>query len=266
MSDRSRFKLPECIAANKELSSSAEQVAFALYGHVKIKGNMGICCKSYRELAGLSNLCPRTVFTVVDELVESSGIRVDKTTYYNDKAKCNFNGKLVYFCPIPEKGFLMIQRRLLKLLRNKRIKGAAFSLLLHICYRRNRGKAYPSLRKMERETGISKKTLCEAKKLLIASSLIYIQFCIKKNGAYSCNSYFLLQEADDAPVQPELTVVCLVCVVVPGRSRTASSTSILHHGHSVSPLLFLCLSISQIAGQYAMRTRHGCGVIFAMRC
>lgn len=262
MSDRSKFKLPECIPANRDLSSSAEQVAFALYGHVKVVGNMGICCKSYRELADLANVCPRTVFTVVDELIESSGIKVETTTYYNDKAKRNYNGKLVYFCPIPEKGFLMVQRRLLKLLRNKRIKGATFSLLLHICYRRNRGRAYPSLRKMERETGISKKTLCEAKKLLIASGLIYLQFCIKKNGAYSCSSYFLLQEADDSPVQAEIIAVCLDMV----KWIESADRPKIRHGDFVFSLLWPCLSISQIAGQHAKRTRHGCGVIFAMRC
>jgi len=59
---------------------------------------------------------------------------------------------------------------------------------------------------------ISKKTLCEAKKLLIASGLIYMQFCIKKNGAFSCNSYFLIQNPEFAPENTEITVACLFMV------------------------------------------------------
>jgi DNA-binding transcriptional MocR family regulator len=136
------------------------------------------------------------------------------------------------------------------------------------------------LSKIEKDTGVSVKTICEAKKLMEEEGLIYAQHCIKVNGSYSHNSYFPLQEVEYDAVQAEMPVPCVdihpvgksfggapSCVAVPHRSIHVVRNDICprEHPHNLAYVFSLpvyLLTISKLAGQHAIRTRRGGTVIF----
>ena len=259
MSKQGSIKLSEKIATDKSLSKKTPQVALVLFNHLDKSGQ---CHMTQVVLAENAGVCVNTVRKAVRELEKAGYISIDKTTRYSEKHNRVVRGPNVYHCYIPAFGFMFIPRRVLEHIQKGKVQGASVKVYLYICYRQNNGRAWPSLSKIAKETGLCRKTVCEAKKVLTESGLIHFLYCIKKNKAYSCNSYFLLQETEVNTALPERGL--------PGMD--ASSTDNGFRGpytpqyEHVFVLFLLYLSISKRAGQHAHRTRQGGGVIYAQLC
>lgn len=86
------------------------------------------------------------------------------------------------------------------------LKSCAFVLCLYLYQQAgNTTRAFPSLKRMCREIGMSIATVCRALDMLESIGRIYAQFCIKTNKAFSNNSYFFLITCSDAP-EPANTI------------------------------------------------------------
>jgi len=87
---------------------------------------------------------------------------------------------------------VLIPYSFLDKLRRRVIRCTDIPVFLYVRSQVNKDHAYPSLKKIARETGLAIRSVCRALKALTAAGLLYIEKCLKINGAFSCNSYFLL--------------------------------------------------------------------------
>lgn len=193
------FRLPEKLVRDITLSSSAKQLALVLFC---LMAWTGTATASQRRLAALSGLSLSTVNTALPELKRSGYLSVTKRRARYSREKGRYEGQAsVYHCCIPEKGYVLVPYRILRKMRTREIRCADIPVLLYLLLRMNKGRAYPSLSKIARETGVAVSSICGALKALYAAGLLYIQQCIKRAGSFACNSYFLLHRTR----QPEET-------------------------------------------------------------
>lgn len=254
------FKLPEQISTDKSLSPKTPQVAMTLFGHLN---KSGYCCLSQDELARLSVVCVTTVRKALRQLEKAGYISAEETSPYFNKTLGRYvRGGHIYRCYIPTTGFIFVPRRILGHVQFGKVQGASVKVYLYIIYRQNGGRAWPSLSMIARDTGLSRKSVCESKKVLSESGLIHFQHCMKKNKAYSCNSYFKLQEAEINAIIPAeklpSTAVSLLKTFSETRWRAFHSTFFV--------IYLFFLSSAQYFRQHARSARQGGGVIFALLC
>jgi DNA-binding transcriptional regulator YhcF (GntR family) len=271
------IKLSEKIATDKSLSPKTPQVAIALFSHLN---QLKVCCKTQAQLAHIAKVSIKTVGNALKELELAGYITSEKTSFFHKKRNQWLNGIKVYHCHVPVVGFIFVPRRILGKIQRGKFEGTKVMVYLYLCYRMNNGRAYPSLSMIEKDTGVSVKTICEAKKLMEEEGLIYVQHCIKENNSYSHNSYFPLQEVKLDVAQGKIPVSCVdisptgnsfhgapSCVSVPCRSIQVVQIDICRREQTQCLVLAFSLpvyflSISKLEGQHSMRTRHGGTVIF----
>lgn len=184
---KSYFKLPNSVVTDKTLSYSARHIAAVLYSRQNAKGE---CCKSLEQLCRISSYSLATVVKAIRELVDQGYLTVRKSYRYKEtlgRVGCDRNT----YCMNPEKmkgSYTLVTRQSL---RNglKESAMAVYLYLLTVAGKRNR--AWPSIRMMADAIGAAQSTICEALKRFKAMSGIIVENCIKHNGVFASNSYFL---------------------------------------------------------------------------
>ncbi len=188
------FRLPQLLADDTTLDTYAKQLALTMFSLADQQ--TGILCKSQRYLAKASGMSTDTVNKHLKNLERAGYIEIKKQKSRFNKEKGHPTGRAsVYVCIIPKTGYLLIPYCLLHRMRSKGIKGARLAVFLCIYRYIRNGRAYPSRTMIARKTGLSDSTVDEALEELDSVNLLYRQQCKKQNGAFSCNSYFLLQPA-----------------------------------------------------------------------
>lgn len=194
------FRFPAQLIRDKNLTPSAKQLALAVFS---LLGRDGLVCASQRRLAALSGLAVSTVNEHLPTL-QGKYLNVTKRRARFDRSAGRPRGTAsVITCAFPERDYVLIPYSFLDKLRRRLIRCSDIPVFLYVRYRMNKGKAYPSLKKIARETGLALRSVCHALKALTAAGLLYIEKCRKINGAFSCNSYFLLHGHAAASVRSD---------------------------------------------------------------
>ncbi len=186
------FRFPQLLADDTELDTCAKQLALTMFSLAD--SQTGILCKSQRYLAKVSCMSPATVNKHLKSLERAGYIEIKKQKARYNREKGHPTGRAsVYVCIVPKTGYLLIPYRLLHRIRALKIHGAQIVVFLCVYRQMRNGRAYPSRTLVMRKTGLSESCVNEALKELVKANLLYKQHCKKQNGAFSCNSYFLLQ-------------------------------------------------------------------------
>ena len=165
------YRLPEQLVEDTKLTPYAKQLALILFSLAD--QSTGEVCNNQRRLAVLSGMSLSTVSRRLRELEEAGYITAKKERAHF-VCSLGIHGALVSV-------FLYVYRmmRLEELRRQSRKKEP---------------RAYPSFSMIAEKTGHRDSTVRAALKVLEAVGLLYIERCLKRNGAYSCNSYRLLHD------------------------------------------------------------------------
>ena len=189
------FRLPEKLVRD----TSAKQLALVLFCLMAWTDTV---TAAQRRFPGY----PRHSATL-PELKKGDYLSVTKRRARYSRERGRYEGQAsVYYCCIPEKGYVLIPYRILRKMRTREIRCSDIPVFLYLLLRMKKGRAYPSLSKITRETGIAVSSVCGALKAFSTAGLLYIQSYIKRAGSFACNSYFLLhstrqvaQPAGDPP-------------------------------------------------------------------
>ncbi|MDN0033176.1 helix-turn-helix domain-containing protein [Oscillibacter valericigenes] len=198
------YRLPEQLVEDTKLTPYAKQLALILFSLAD--QSTGEVRNDQRRLAALSGMSLSTVSRRLRELEKAGYITTKKERAHFDWDKGRLTRKAdTYICHIPETGYLLIPYRLLRRLCSLGIHGAPVAVFIYV-YRMMRleelrrqshkkePRAYPSFSMIAEKTGRADSTVRAALKVLEAVGLLYIERCLKRNGAYSCNSYRLLHD------------------------------------------------------------------------
>lgn len=184
---KSYFKLPNCVVTDKTLSYSARHIAAVLYSRRNTKGE---CSKSLEQLCKISSYSLTTVVKAIRELVDRGYLTVQKSYRYRETLGRVGCGRNTY-CMNPEKlkgNYTLVDRQSLQ----NGLKESAMTVYLYLLTTAGkRNRAWPSIRMMADAVGMAQSTICEALKRFKAMSGIIVENCIKRNGVFASNSYFL---------------------------------------------------------------------------
>ena len=194
------FRFPAQLIRDTNLSPSAKQLALGIFS---LLGPDGVVCATQRRLAALSGLAVSTVNNHLPKL-QGKYLNVTKQKARFDRSEGRPRAfASVITCAFPERDYVLIPYSILDKLRRRVIRCTDIPVLLYVRSQVNvnKGYAYPSLKKIVKETGLAMRCVCGALKALAAAGLLYIEKCLKVNGAFSCNSYFFLRGRAAAPAE-----------------------------------------------------------------
>ena len=154
--------------------------------------------KTYEEiavLAGVANV--KTVASCVQELSAAGYIEVKPQLYWSEDRKKLYRGTNEYIIlPLPtlDSGYFWLPVKLLA----ARISPAAFSVLLFLLQKQSRNtRSWPSLRRgfqticQKNGQSMPRKTICDALSQLRRCLMLIVLRCLKRNHAFSMNTYML---------------------------------------------------------------------------
>lgn len=179
------------LVKDDRLSFAFRKVGLVLFS---FSSALGVCCKSYEEIARLAHCSTRTAQEAVLRLAELGYI-----SYTTQKRFCNAihavaYGKNVYSVNLNvlKGGYTLVSREVFKY----DLTASAFILYIAVLTAAgNRKRAFPSITKLQKMTGAARSTVCAGLRLLKRLPLLFVQLCVKKNGAYAANSYHLVNES-----------------------------------------------------------------------
>lgn len=183
-----KFKIPNALLSNTELSYTDRVVGATLYAH---RNALGWCRRSAEELAVLSGCGEKSVRNAIPKLIKAGYIQKGRSYRYLKRKKQLVYGKNVYICNLKfEGGFTLIPRHVLT---NTDLTPAAMCVYLYL-YRAagNERRAYPCLTEIETGIGAAHSTVCRVLKELKKLPGLLVQHCIKACHKFSRNSYYLL--------------------------------------------------------------------------
>ncbi len=200
------FKVPNRLIRDGALSFSARRVGAVLYSR---RNRLGACKRSLAYLARQARCSVTTVRKALEELEDATYItRTKNRRFIHSKGLIGYD-QYTYHCVLGvQKDFTFIPWDLF----GPCLESCAFVLCLYLYQQAgNTARAFPSLKRMCREIGISIATVCRALDLLEGVGRIYAQFCIKTNKVFSNNAYFFLITCSVAPE----TSVLRLCLFLP---------------------------------------------------
>lgn len=184
----SRFKFPNAIILDQRLPYTAKKVCAAIYASRMFTHSLSVkmLCKRVR-------LSVDTVYAALNLLEQMGYIVCIKNYEYNRKLQRLVWGRNSYHCTLDvKKGFTFVNYRYFKL----PISAGMFVLLMLIRHTAgNTSRAFPSYSTIHKLLGMSKSWIQECLKALDALSVLHIEQCVKENGSFACNSYFLIKVA-----------------------------------------------------------------------
>lgn len=154
--------------------------------------------KTYEEIAALVGVANvKTVASCVQELAAAGYIEIKPQMYWSEDLKKLYRGTNEYtILPLPtlDSGYFWLPVKLLA----ARISPAAFSVLLFLLLKQNRNtRSWPSLRRgfqtICQKSGqpMPRKTICNALSQLRRCLMLIVLRCLKRNNAFSMNTYIL---------------------------------------------------------------------------
>lgn len=193
------FRYPESLPTHTGLSLNARKLAIAMFSICERK--TGAVCKSQRYLAQVAGLSPDTVNKAIKELVRAEYVTVQHAkAHYNPVQGCPTRSASVYICALPYTGYKCLPYRLWHKLQDKKLSGAELVVFLCVYQLMRNGRAYPSHAAIAKRTGLSPNYVCTILTKLDITKLLYKQQCKKRDGSFSCNSYFLYDFSTEQPV------------------------------------------------------------------
>ena len=175
------------LVKDDRLSFAFRKVGLVLFS---FSNALGICCKSYEEIARLAHCSTRTAQEAVLRLVELGYISyttqkpIHAVAYGKNVYSVNLN--------VLKGGYTLVSREVFKY----DLTASAFILYIAVLTAAgNRKRAFPSITKLQKMTGAARSTVCAGLRLLKRLPLLFVQLCVKKNGAYAANSYHLVNES-----------------------------------------------------------------------
>lgn len=196
------FKMPNSIITDDRLTYTAKRVAATLYAS---RNALGFCRLGLRKLARYSGCSISTVRDALSRLETAGYISIYRNHAWSDKHGRVIRHKDTIICRQSTKAdFTFIARAALR----TQMRKSSFSVYLLICRLSGNGsRAYPSLRRIAELLGMGLSTVCRAVQELSATHLLHAEHCIKRNGAHTSNSYFLVhitaQSVSGARTQPQ---------------------------------------------------------------
>ena len=159
--------------------------------------------KTYEEIAALSGIANvKTVAACVRELAAAGYIEIKPQMYWSEDCKKLYRGTNEYtILPLPAlgSGYFLLPVKLL----TARITPAAFTVLLFLFQKQGRNtRSWPSLRRgfqaISQKNGqpMPRKTICDALSQLRRCLMLIVLHCLKRNNAFSMNTYMLTIEGD----------------------------------------------------------------------
>lgn len=187
-------QVPNRLIQAGALSFSARRVGAVLYSR---RNRLGACKRSLAYLARQAHCSVTTVRKALEELEDAKYItRTKNRRFIYSKGLIGYD-QYTYHCVLGvQKDFTFIPWDLF----GPCLKSCAFVLCLYLYQQAgNSTRAFPILKRMCREIGMSIATVCRALDMLEEVGRIYAQFCIKTNKAFSNNSYFFLIACSATP-------------------------------------------------------------------
>lgn len=188
MKNKNFFKLPNQLVMDNRLSFSARHIGAILYS---TRNALGGCKKSLKELAELSGYSVSTVCAAVKMLQINGYVTVTQNYWYNTNKAAVIYGCKSYQMNLNclKNGFTMVPRSALK---QEDLKDSAMIMYLYLYVAAgNRNRAWPSIQKISDAIGAAKSTICRGLQKLKCLRGFLVEHCIRKNGTYSSNSYFV---------------------------------------------------------------------------
>ncbi len=181
------FKLPNSLILDGSLSYSARRMGAVLFAH---RNPLGACKKSLAQLASLAACSVPTARKSLLELENAGYVERCRNYRFDEDLGRKVYDRTVYHCALSFRGgFTLIPRTLFSY---PELRNSSFAVALYLFFRAGcRRRAFPSLRRVCRELWMSSATLCRALRQLNATSLFLVRRCLKRDRAFSCNSYFL---------------------------------------------------------------------------
>jgi len=182
------FKIPNQFILDVALSYSEKRVGCVIYSRCNC---LGACQLSMKQIAGLACCTTTTALRAVHELEHSGYVTRKKKLSYSQE-----HGRAVYqkskYSVSSFNRFTFVPHNVFRFaIRNSSL---TVYLSLRMCAG-NAKRAFPSLNRICDALEASKSTVCMALDELSNVGLVRSENCIKKNGAYSKNSYFFICNA-----------------------------------------------------------------------
>lgn len=154
--------------------------------------------KTYEEIAALAGIANvKTVASCVQELAAAGYIEIKPQMYWSEDLKKLYRGTNEYtILPLNaiSSSYIWLPVKLLA----TRISPAAFSVLLFLLHKQSRNtRCWPSLRRgfqticQKNGKAIPRKTICDALSQLRRCLMLIVLHCLKRNNAFSMNTYML---------------------------------------------------------------------------
>lgn len=182
------FKLPNSLILDDRLTYCAKRIGSVIFSRSNC---LGACRLSIKQISAMAQCTSTTALRAVLEL-ERFGYVTRKKKYGYDAIR----GRTIYqkssFAVSPYGSFTFVPHSVFR----TKMKNSSFTIFLFRLYcSGNDTKAFPSLNEICKGLGASKSTVCIALDELDDEGLIYQERCLKRNGAFSRNSYHIVQNA-----------------------------------------------------------------------
>lgn len=194
------FKMPNNLLCDKGLSFTARILGISLYCR---KNRLNACRKSLKELADFCRLSEGTVEKGLKQLEQRGYLSRRKCSRFHRGRGRRENAKTVYFCAPIKGGFTFVPRSVFQ----HDLNPSRFLVLLEMYFHTGEREAFPSYTRISKDLHMSRNTAMDSVKELNDRNILYTRSCMKRNGAYSNNSYFFLHQTTGAaahsPVVPK---------------------------------------------------------------
>lgn len=182
-----RFKFPNEIAPDSDLNYTSKKVAAIMY---RYRNCLGAYRKSLKGIANAGRLSVPTVRKAL-KLLERKGYVSHKRNYiYSKELKRVVYDQTTYHCSLDfSKGFTMVPCELLDF----DLTPAQFTASLFIYQQMgNTNRAWPKINDIAETLHMGRVTVCRALSAIRSLGVFLVRHCIKRNGAYTSNSYHRL--------------------------------------------------------------------------
>lgn len=183
------FKMPNSLICNDALSYSARRLGAVLYAR---RNALGCSRKSLEQLSELSGCAVATVRKGLVELEEAGYVSIQRCYKYSGAL-----GRLVYARPIYQLdlsfkgGYTQMPRDIFAY--GGSVGNATFVVLMYLHQQAGNGtRAYPSINRVCRALGMGCSSVCRALQAIKELSCWLVRRCVKKNRAFACNSYHVV--------------------------------------------------------------------------
>ncbi len=182
---RSYFRCPNRLIRDARLSFTTRRVGCILFAY---SNALGTCRKSYQDIARLAAVSVPTVVEAVRTLAQYGYLSFETTRRYYSALQGVGYGKTIYSLnpAVLREGYTLMDRRSFRY----DLPASAFVLYaVVLMFLGVRKRAWPSISQLQKAAGAARSTVCAGLKLLKRLPTLFVQLCMKRNGAFAASSY-----------------------------------------------------------------------------